>query len=211
MYFDGSSLLTPVINLHSSKSKLALVGLVISHAYISTGILPTRISFPCLAGILLPKPGDLPDNIMAEIFMNGLSLYDATVIRQGMEWSAEKEFSNELQTSMIAILSAYDCREVPKHTIFKCLIAEIARHHFVRKPAAIITDMHAGVPSLHTLFWSKVTGGMLYDIYRSMTATNGQVLSMIANTMPMKRESSAIYALSLAIYVKMKCFCFYVL
>ena len=89
-YFDGCSLFTPVINPHSSKSELALIGLVISHAYVSSGILPTRISFPCLARILLPRPGDLPDNIMVEVFMNSLSLYDAAVICQGVEWSEER-------------------------------------------------------------------------------------------------------------------------
>ena len=83
---------------------------------------------------------------------------------------------------VISILSSYDCHEIPKHTNFLGLIAEITRHHFIRKPAAIIMDMNAGVPSHHILFWCSVTGGMLYDIYQAMTATNGKILSMISNT-----------------------------
>ena len=73
--------------------------------------------------------------------------------------------STELQTSLIAILSMYDCREIPKQKNFKVLILEIAQHHFIRKPAATITDIHAGVPVQHAAFWSKMTGGMLYDVY----------------------------------------------
>ena len=136
-YFDGCSLLTPVISPHSSKSELALIGLVISHVYISSGILPTRISVPCLSRILLPKPGDLPENIMAEVFMM-LQLF-------AEEWNGpRKEFPTELQTAMISILSVYDCREILKHAKFLGLMVEIARHHFICKPAAIIMDMHAG-------------------------------------------------------------------
>ena len=59
----------------------------------------------------------------------------------------------------------YDCREIPNEKNFKVLILEIARHHFIRKPAATITDIHAGVPAQHAAFWSKMTGGMLYDVY----------------------------------------------
>ena len=173
-YFDGSSLLTPVVNPHFTKSEMALLGLVFSHAYLSSGVLPTRISFPCLSMMLL---GNLPDHIMADTFVSSLSLYDATVVRQGLEWSKESEFSTELQTSLIAILSMYDCREIPKQKNL-----EIARHHFFRKPAATITDIHAGVPAQHAAFWSKITAGMLYDVYTAMMATNGKVLSMIADT-----------------------------
>ena len=63
----------------------------------------------------------------------------------------------------------------------KSLIADIARYQFVRKPAATITDIHAGVPSQHIAFWSKMAGGMLYDIY-SDVATHNKVMSMIADT-----------------------------
>ena len=144
--------------------------------------------------MLLPKLGNLPDHIMADTFVSSsLSLYDATVVRQGLEWSKESEFSTELQTSLIAILSMYDCREIPKQKNFKGLILEIARHHFVRKPAATITDIHAGVPAQHAAFWSKMTGGMLYAVYTAMMATNGKVLSMIADTaMQMKSGFLAI-------------------
>ena len=74
--------------------------------------------------MLLPKLGNLPDHIMADTFVSSsLSLYDATVVRQGLEWSKGSEFSTELQTSLIAILSMYDCREIPKQKHFKVLIA----------------------------------------------------------------------------------------
>ena len=64
---------------------------------------------------------------------------------------------------LVGILSSYDCCEIPTHTNLLGLIAEIARHHFICKPAAIIMDMHTGVPTHHILFRSKVTGGPSND------------------------------------------------
>ena len=49
-----------------------------------------------------------------DTFINSLSLYDAAIVCQGMEWCEEREFSAELQTGLITILSAYDCRELPQ-------------------------------------------------------------------------------------------------
>ena len=73
-YFDGCTFLTPVVNPHTTKSELTLLGLVISHAYLSTGILPTRISFPCLANMIIPEVCQFPDHVMVEAFIDSLKL-----------------------------------------------------------------------------------------------------------------------------------------
>ncbi len=58
--FDGSSLLCPVVH---PGMDVSTVGLIISHAYLVTGLLPTRIAFPCL--ILLGTNVDIPDCLIA--------------------------------------------------------------------------------------------------------------------------------------------------
>ena len=50
-HFDGAGLLHPVVNPHVKDSDLRLFGFIISCAFISSGILPMRVSFPCLSAI----------------------------------------------------------------------------------------------------------------------------------------------------------------
>lgn len=142
------------LNPHYTKSEFVPLGLVISHAYLSSGILLTRVSFPSLAQILLPRPGELSDNTMADMLVSSPSLYDAAVIHWGMELS-EGEFSTELQ-NLISILSVYDCCEMPKQENIKSLI---------RKPS-----LESQLP-LGNLCWSSsltcrllITGGILLTI-----------------------------------------------
>lgn len=63
-FFDGNSILVPVLHPDADMQTFPRLGLVISHGYLVSGFLPTRIAFPALASILLgvhnvwrqPKP-----------------------------------------------------------------------------------------------------------------------------------------------------------
>lgn len=94
-------------------------------------------------------------------------------------------FTEKLQKTLVSILSAFDCHELPTPQNFQRLIITIANFHFIRKPATTITDIHSGVPSQHMGFWTKITGGMLYEIYTAMLANTSKVLSIIADVEPM--------------------------
>jgi len=54
---------------------ISILGTVISHAYLSAGVFPTRIAFPCLAAALLGSNVYIPDSIMLEYFLGSLSTY----------------------------------------------------------------------------------------------------------------------------------------
>ncbi len=68
--FDGSTLLCPVVHPGMNVSTLKTVGLIISHAYLVTGLLPTRISFPCLAHSLLGTDVDIPEAVLFDCFVD---------------------------------------------------------------------------------------------------------------------------------------------
>lgn len=57
----------------------AVIGTIISHSYLVTGILPVCIAFPCLATILLHEfhDGLIPDNVLVELFVATFSYHDA--------------------------------------------------------------------------------------------------------------------------------------
>ena len=84
-YFDGSGLLYPVVNPHIKTYDLRLLGLIMSVAYISTGVLPMRIAFPCLSSMLLPNPGKLQCHIFIDALKNSVSIHDASVIEEALQ------------------------------------------------------------------------------------------------------------------------------
>lgn len=45
-YFDGANLLSPIVHPGMDVEVMSILGVIISHAYIATGILPIRIAFP---------------------------------------------------------------------------------------------------------------------------------------------------------------------
>ena len=107
-----------MVNPHFTKSEFVPFGLVISRAYLSSGILPTQVSFPSLTQILLPSPGELSDNTMADMFVSSLNLQSFAKV-----WElSEGKFYTELQNGFISILSVYDCCEIPKQENIKSLI-----------------------------------------------------------------------------------------
>ena len=67
--FDGGSLLVPAVLPHIDESVWPVMGAIISHAYLVSGILPIWIAFPCLSAILLPPKGQLPNNVLVESFV----------------------------------------------------------------------------------------------------------------------------------------------
>ena len=50
---DGTTLVYPIVKPDTNLSSLPEVGTIISHAYLTAGMLPTRMVFPCLAQCLL--------------------------------------------------------------------------------------------------------------------------------------------------------------
>ena len=81
-FFDGSSLLTPVLHPHVDMSVLPQVGVVLSHGYLACGFLPTRNTFPASACILLGPTIEVQSEIQVEAFADILSSFEASVIKE---------------------------------------------------------------------------------------------------------------------------------
>ena len=71
--FDGCSLLSPVVHPGMDLSLLTTMGVIVSHAYMVSGILPIRIDFPCLAHSLLGISETIPKSVIVEAFQDSLS------------------------------------------------------------------------------------------------------------------------------------------
>ena len=83
-FFDGSNLLVPTIHPNVDISLLPKLGLILSHGYLVCGYLPTRISFPALASILIPQV-TFPTDMLIASFAESLSVYEATKMKEALD------------------------------------------------------------------------------------------------------------------------------
>lgn len=117
--------------------------------------------------MLLENYGELPDNVMVEAFLNTLSIHDASVVRSAFQnIKKNAELYPSLKTSLIGIFSGFDCQQTPSQSNLTHLVTDIANHQFLRKPSAFITDIHAGIPSLHVGFWKSIKCGSFLFFFK---------------------------------------------
>ena len=177
--FEGALLVTPAVHPGMDYSLLPLLGCIISHAYLVSGILPVRIVFPCLATILVSQC-ELPEEVLLTTMINSLSIHDTSVFRQALVEVRDKlpSFSAEILSGLIHALSFYGCREVPRPETLKRILLQISNFEFRVKPASALASIHSGIPTKHLPFWEKMAVGELYSIYSTLSVSRGKVLKM---------------------------------
>ena len=104
LYFDGSTLLTPVLHLHVDMQSLPKLGVILSHGYLYSGFLPKHVVLPALVYILLGTTVKLPSPMLLTGFADSLSSHEASRIKGALLVNGS-EFSEELKGSLISILS----------------------------------------------------------------------------------------------------------
>ena len=156
MFFDGSSLLTPVLHPHvmAEMSQLPQVGAVLSHGYLACGFLPTRITFPALACILLGPTAEVPSTIQVEALADSLSSFEASVVKEALR-SASTAFSEEIKGKLISILNRFGCRVCPTPQNLQSQLASIAKYEFQVKSMAALCAINSGIPSREKPFWQS--------------------------------------------------------
>ena len=181
--FEGSSLVIPLIRPGVSLDTVAVIGAIISHAYLISATLPVRVAFPCLASILCSSYNDhsIPDNVLVEIFIDSLSNYDAIICQRArkevrMDYSS---FSEKVFNDLSQVLSSYSCRELPTPHNLEEILLQVARYQFHMKPAALIATFRSGIPDCHKPFWNNVSVPHLYSIYRAMAVSTDKIISSI--------------------------------
>ena len=190
--FDGGSLLCPVVHSHIPVSKFPTVGTIISHSYLTTGYLPIRIAFPCLAAILLGPSVDIPENFFIKAFVNSVSTHKAGIFKEAFT-IRDKKFAPALQCDILDVLSRYGCRNVPNPVNLKKIIVDVSNFEFIMKPSLAIALMNRGIPEKHYQFWSKMTIGELHDIYNAQSVSSNRVLSMIENPKCLNENQERIF------------------
>ena len=193
--FDGGSLLAPAVLPHIDISVWPVMGAIISHAYLASGILPIRIALPCISAILLPPGGQLPQNVLVETFVDCLSRHDASIFKDAFEEvkAGKKFFSSTIQSNAVSILGRFGCREMPNPSNLTRLISQVATFQFVMQPAMAIAGMKSGIPEIHVPFWNSLSMGDLYLVYKALHASPSKVLEMIIEPIFANASQQRVY------------------
>lgn len=191
--FDGGCSLIPAVHPQVDMTKFPILGMVLSHGYLTCGFLPLRIAFPAIASCLLGPTVRIPDEILLESFLDYLVHYEMKTVKDALCAFSTGQFPPNLISKLTTLLSRYGCRSLPKPESVKRLILEVARHEFMIKAAGATCAMHAGVPEEHKSFWSKYSVEELYGIYKSLNGSPDKVIERILEPPEMSANEERVF------------------
>ena len=191
-FFGGNSVLTPVIHPAIDMLSLPSLGLVLSHGYIVSGFLPTRVVFPSLAHMLLGPSIEVPADMLLEAFADGLNSFERCTLKDAMNETGVK-FSQHLLPKLMAILSHYGCRVSPSPTTLRSQLVSIAKYEFEIKPLAAIHSISSGVPKEQKEFWESLSVEELYPLYVALCGTAEKVLEILEEPIFENKYQSRVF------------------
>ena len=188
-FFDGSSLVTPIVQANVDMVSLSMLGRILSHGF---WLLVTYqfkyTAFPILACILKGPAIDIPPQIMVQTFAESLCLHETSIVKEALEKSDAGTFPCQLMTDLTTLLSRYGSRIRPSPATLKCQLCDIAKYGQQIKPMAAIYTMNNGIPSCKKPFWESFSVDELYSLYLSLSATPTKVLSILVE--PLQENSN---------------------
>lgn len=176
-FFDGATLLRPVIHPNVRTELLPTLGAALSHGYLVTGFLPVRVAFPSLVAILKGPHVQVSSAILRSCFVDYLSNVESTMLDTAIK--CDTSFPDSLKSRLNALFYRYDCREEPSTSNILKLVDQVAQYEFLTKPMAPIALMHNGITKEERPFWSKKSVESLYELYTSLLTSPKKVLDMI--------------------------------
>ena len=177
-FFDGNSVLTPVMHPSIDMLSLPLLGTALSHGYVVCGFIPTRIVFPSLACILLGVNTEVPSNILVEAFSDSLSHAERCTLKVALS-EGNGHFSDSVSQKVIAILSRYGCRNAPNPVTLQSQLVNIAKFEFQIKPQAIVSLISGGILQSQRELWNSFSVEELYALYMAISGTPEKVLQIL--------------------------------
>jgi len=177
--FEGATLLTPMIHPQMDMSVFTIIGCILSHGYLVSGVLPVCIALPTLICMLLGPGTSVSDKILLNTFLDFISTCERSTLNSALAYT-DKTFPRQLQEELTTLLGAFGCRQLPTPSSLPNLIKQVARYQFLIKPAASIAMINCGVPTSHQEFWSKKSTEELCNMYQCLTVSSKKVMSLIA-------------------------------
>ncbi len=189
--FEGQNILIPMIHPQTELSYLPIIGKIISHCYLISGILPVRIALPTLVKILLGPSSSCTAEMLLDSFLDYVSSVERSTLQRAL--SCRLTFPPELADKIMCTLSRFNCRMLPTPANMSNLILQIARYEFVTKPAAGIEMIHSGIPLCHKSFWEALSSQDIFKIYKNLTVSPEKVASLLSRSEFNSPQEERIY------------------
>ena len=177
--FEGSNLLTPMIHPQTDLAVFPIIGRILSHGYLVTGILPVRIALPTLICMLLGPPASISKELLLDTFLDFVSSEERKTMQLALAYKEKDEFPNHLQGHLENVLANFACRLLPKPSALLSVIEQVARFEFISKPAAAISMIYSGIPTNHREFWRRQSPDKMVELYRHLTLNPQKMIEML--------------------------------
>lgn len=138
LMFEGATTLIPMVHPQMNMSYYPILGRIISHGYLATGVLPDRIALPTLIALCNGPDAMIPQEIMMDAFMDYISATERQVLKQALQAIHSSHFPSTILDEITTILSRFGCRQIPKPSTLIADVSNIAVYEFCTKPAAVI-------------------------------------------------------------------------
>ena len=179
LLFEGATTLVPMIHPQIEMSYYPLLGRIISHGYLATGILPDRIALPTLIAIVSGPGVSISTKIMMDAFMDYISSTERRSLKQALGGIHAEKFPPKVMDEITTILGRFGCRKIPKPSTLISEIEHVAVYEFCTKPAAAITLIHSGIPLDHKEFWAKKSPADIQALHCRMCVTLSKVIASL--------------------------------
>lgn len=136
-FFEGATLLIPMVNPHMDMTIYPILGRILSHGYLVAGHMPVRIALPTLLNMLL-GPKNVSPKILIEAFLDYISAAERAVFKEALSYGKECRFPSSIHDSLLSVLSRFGCRQLPTTTNLMPCIEHIVQYEFVTRPAPSI-------------------------------------------------------------------------
>ena len=191
-FFEGATLLIPMVNPHMKMSIYPILGRIISHGYLVAGHLPVRIALPTLINMLL-GPKTVSCQILLETFLDYISAHERAVFKEALTYDIDGKFSSTIQETLLSVLSRFGCRQLPSPYNLKSCIEHIAQYEFITRPAAAVFAVYSGIPLTHQGFWMQQSVQSMSMIYQKLTVTAEKVRGMLVLPQAQSPNEERVY------------------
>ena len=177
--FEGAALLTPMVHPQMDLSIFPIIGCILSHGYLTTGILPVRVALPTLICMLLGPAASVSKKLLLETLVDFISAEERKVIKQALAHTNSGAYPNDLQNDLEDILATYGVRVLPKPSTLPKIIEQVAYYQFINKPAAAIALINSGIPVIHRNFWMDKSPDYIAELHKHLTVTPAKMLQFL--------------------------------
>lgn len=178
LLFEGAKTLVPMVHSQIKLSYYPILGRIISHGYLATGILPDRIALPTLLVVLFGPDVCISTTIMMDAFMDYISSTERQTLKSALKFaSSGNHFPPHFLNELTAILSRFGCRQIPKPSSLISEVEQLAAYEFCTKPAAGITLMNSGLAFRD--FWTRKEPSDVHSLHSRLTASASKIISIL--------------------------------